>query len=284
MECNRKDWEPGVLREMWKALMEYSQYRNRSPEHESRWLNVVGWTLRPGFGMVADDWRVNSTWRAVHGKLVHRSSANQSETVVLWRRIAGGFTVGQQRALYQDVWSRLKPVFQGGSSAAPNSNVTIELLRLIGSLEWLEPKEKEVVVETLLGSLGKKRFEPLTAAMLWTMGRLGTRTPLYASYDRLVSSSKVEQWIAKLVKAELFRGESHRAACSLCLMQWSRRTDDRYRDISASQRRTLLETLYKNGFPAKHLDLIQNGGEDHSDLEAIVGDSLPLGFVRVETR
>jgi hypothetical protein len=67
-------------------------------------------------------------------------------------------------------------------------------------------------------------------------------------------------------------------------MQWSRRTDDRYRDISASQRRTLLETLYKNGFPAKHLDLIQNGGEDHSDLEAIVGDSLPLGFVRVETR
>ncbi len=284
MECNRKDWEPGVLREMWKALMEYSEYRNRSPEHESRWLNVVGWTLRPGFGMVADDWRVNSTWRAVHGKLVHRSSANQSETVVLWRRIAGGFTVGQQRALYQDVWSRLKPVFQGGSSAAPNSNVTIELLRLIGSLEWLEPKEKEVVVETLLGSLGKKRFEPLTAAMLWTMGRLGTRTPLYASYDRLVSSSKVEQWIAKLVKAELFRGESHRAACSLCLMQWSRRTDDRYRDISASQRRTLLETLYKNGFPAKHLDLIQNGGEDHSDLEAIVGDSLPLGFVRVETR
>jgi hypothetical protein len=45
-----------------------------------------------------------------------------------------------------------------------------------------------------------------------------------------------------------------------------------------------LETLCKNGFPAKHLDLIQNGGEDHSDLEAIVGDSLPLGFVRVETR
>ena len=284
MESNRKDWEPGVLREMWKALMEHSEYRKRSPEHESRWLNLIGWTLRPGFGMVADDWRVNSTWRAVHGKLMHRSSANQSETVVLWRRIAGGFTIGQQRALHQDVWSRLKPVFQGGSSAASNSSVTVELLRLIGSLEWLEPKEKEAVVETLLGSLGKKRFEPLAAAMLWTMGRLGTRTPLYASYDRLVSSSKVEQWIAKLLKSDVVMREANRAACSLCLMQWSRRTDDRYRDISVSQRRTLLETLSKNGYPAKHLNLIENGGEDHSDLEAIVGDSLPLGFVRVETR
>ena len=116
------------------------------------------------------------------------------------------------------------------------------------------------------------------------MGRLGTRTPLYASFDRLVSSSKVEQWIAKLLKADVVTREVNRAACSLCLMQWSRRTDDRYRDISASQRRTLLETLSENGYPAKHLDLIENGGEDTSDLESIVGDSLPLGFVRVETQ
>jgi hypothetical protein len=65
----------------------------------------------------------------------------------------------------------------------------------------------------------------------------------------------------------------------LCLMQWSRRTDDRYRDISASQRRVLLELLEKHGYPAKHVELIRNGGESHSDLEAIVGDSLPLGFV-----
>ena len=62
-------------------------------------------------------------------------------------------------------------------------------------------------------------------------------------------------------------------------MQWSRLTGDRYRDISASQRRVLLELLEKHAYPAKHVELIRSGGESHSDLEAIVGDSLPLGFV-----
>jgi hypothetical protein len=41
----------------------------------------------------------------------------------------------------------------------------------------------------------------------------------------------------------------------------------------------LIELLEKHAYPDKHVELIRNGGESHSDLEAIVGDSLPLGFV-----
>lgn len=275
---NRRGWEPGVLREVWRILMENNAYRNRSPEHETRWLNILGWSLRPGFGVAADSWRVQATWRAVHNKLVHRNTGVQSEAIVLWRRIAGGFTSGQQTALYQDVWSKLKPTLVGGGGLPLGNNVAMELLRLLGSLELLSTQNKESLLEPLVSALSKKRLEPLAPAILWTLGRLGTRVPLYGGWDQLVRAEKLEGILRKLLHASVVRSESLRLAYSLCLMQCAQRTGDRRRDLSSAMRLQILGEMQSLLMPEKHWQRVAEVSSGDQDLEAIVGESLPLGF------
>ncbi len=276
----RRDWNPTLLREMWRYLVDHQAYRKISAEHESRWLNMVGWCLRPGFGLAADDWRVNSTWRSVHNKLLHRTITNASETIVLWRRIAGGFTPGQQRALFQDCWARVRPVLAGGTqSQSSNTNVAIELMRLIGSLEWLSSDEKSTVAEQILQSFGRKKLEALHGPLLWTLGRLGSRTPVYATLQQVVSASRVQSWVEKLLKLEEAWIAKNAGMVSLCLMQMTRRTDDRYRDVPSSLRERVAARLTQLSSPALHIDLIlRGGGLDQASEDSIIGESLPLGF------
>ncbi len=277
---SRRDWSSTLLREMWRFLVEHPNYRKISAEHESRWLNMVGWCLRPGFGLAADDWRVNSTWRNVHNKLLHRTAASASETIVLWRRISGGFTPGQQRALFQDCWSRVRPVLSGGTqSQSSNTNVAIELMRLIGSLEWLTSDEKTTVAEQILVSFGRKKLEALHGPLLWTLGRLGSRTPVYATLQQVVGAAKVQKWVEKVLGLDDAWSGRNTAMLSLCLMQLTRRTDDRYRDVTSLLRERVAKRLAELEAPALHIELIlRGGGLDQASSDSIVGDALPLGF------
>ncbi len=97
--CDRSAWPMSLLRRIWEALVEHEAGRRRSPQHEARWLNLLGYALRPGYGMSVDDWRVTETWRLVYGRIAHPSPVCRSESWILWRRIAGGLPAGQQRAL-----------------------------------------------------------------------------------------------------------------------------------------------------------------------------------------
>ncbi len=59
---NRNAWPSSLCRRIWEALMEVEPGRRRSAVHEARWLNLLGFGLRPGFGLAVDDWRVAQTW------------------------------------------------------------------------------------------------------------------------------------------------------------------------------------------------------------------------------
>ena len=277
---SRRDWNPAMLRQMWQFLLDNEAYRNQSAEHESRWLNMLGWCLRPGFGVVADDWRVNRTWRQVHNKLLHRTASNASETIVLWRRIAGGFTPGQQRALFQDCWPRVRASMGVGAPSQNTSvNVTTELLRLIGSLEWLSNEDKILVCEQAIQALAKKKLEPIHGPLLWMIGRLASRTPVYASLQQVVSETRANQWIDKLLKLDPVWMQRNVAMYSLCLMQMSRRTNDRYRDVATAVRDRVASQLQAIDAPPLHIQLVLEGGKlDDSIADTIVGEALPLGF------
>lgn len=277
---SRRTWTPSLLREMWRFLMDQNDYRNRSSEHEARWLNLLGWCLRPGFGMAADDWRVNTTWRTIHGKLNFRSIGTASETIVLWRRIAGGFTSGQQQALFQDCWPRVRATLEGGnSSQSVNTNMAIELLRLIGSLERISSSDKKSVANVLLVALKKKKLDNLQGALLWTLGRIGTRRPVYATLQQVVTASVVQGWIDKMLVMEDGFHTRNMESLSLCLMQLAVKTQDRYRDLPRATRERVLAKMEQLGAPKPHLELISKGGRlDDSMEESIVGDALPLGF------
>ena len=44
----RLEWPPSLLRAFWEELMEAEPGRARGPIHEARWLNLLGFCLRPG--------------------------------------------------------------------------------------------------------------------------------------------------------------------------------------------------------------------------------------------
>jgi hypothetical protein len=94
---NRNAWPTSLCRRLWEALIEDEAGRRKGPVHEARWLNLLGFGLRPGYGLAVDDWRVAETWRLVQGKLVHPSAAARLEGWILWRRIGGGLLAGQQQ-------------------------------------------------------------------------------------------------------------------------------------------------------------------------------------------
>ncbi len=128
---------------------------NDRPRWNLDGLTLVGYSLRPGFGFAADDWRVAMTWKAIQGKLQFPSST--TDAIVTWRRIAGGFNAGQQRALYQDLLGRLNVAFRG-EQRGMNQQEAIELLRLAGSLELLSVSEKVALGKKALDSLNGFQF------------------------------------------------------------------------------------------------------------------------------
>ncbi|MEO8268111.1 MAG: Hsp70 family protein [Aureliella sp.] len=273
------DWPPHLLRGMWSSLIELQEGRRISPAHEARWLNLLGYSLRPGYGLAADDWRVAQTWRAVHGKLCFAAASSRNEALVLWRRIAGGFTAGQQLTVYQQVAGPLRGVLdpqrrsKGGISLSPQE--LVELLRLVGSLELLPKSEKSQVGQWLLELLPVKKWSACQGAMLWTLGRLGNRTPAYGPLNCVVESVRVESWLSELIGLRSTAPE-----LKLALMLCARRVDDRYRDVSESIRQLVVTRLESMPTPSPHaIALVRDGGHLASEeATQLLGESLPLGL------
>jgi len=119
LDMGRDEWPMSLLRRMWGELMELEGGRRRSAKHNSRWLNLVGFTLRPGYGLAVDDWRVDESWRRLHGKLGQTTSG--AHAWILWRRIAGGLSPGQQQALADPLIAPIRDMHRrmvGGKGAS----------------------------------------------------------------------------------------------------------------------------------------------------------------------
>lgn len=277
-ELPRSQWPPNLLRAMWEDLIELSDGRRTSPAHEARWLNLLGYCLRPGYGMAADDWRVAETWKSVNGKLAHAAVSSRNEAMILWRRIAGGFTPGQQLTVYQQVAGPLRsvldPARRSKGSGVSSPAELIELLRLVGSLELLPVDEKSQIGNWLAELVHNKKWAAAQSAILWTLGRLGSRVPTYAPLNCVISPTTAEAWLRSLLRRPVDAG-----AYALALMLCSRRVDDRYRDIDAGMRTDVLATLRSIDAPANHIVLVEVGGQLASEEQTeILGDSLPLGL------
>ena len=147
-ETSRNGWPPSLLRELWQFLVDDQVGRRKSPQHEARWLNLAGFCLRPGYGVAVDDWRVQQTWRLLHGKLAFAASQSRTESLILWRRIAGGLTAGQQQQLAAPMLASLK-----GKSGRLEAHEAGEIWRLIASLERLSVPEKVELGQTALKEL-----------------------------------------------------------------------------------------------------------------------------------
>lgn len=290
LQIERSQWPPSLLRRIWEKLIELESGRKKSPLHESRWLNLLGFALRPGYGMAVDDWRVSESWRLVQGKLAHPAATSRTESLILWRRIGGGLTAGQQKALAEPLLAPIKAMHKRSTSAASGKSVetnlspheTVEILRLLGSLELLPARTKSDLGRMLVELLPKRKLESLRGAMLWTLGRLGARTPLYGPLNVALSAEIAANW-AKAI-ADWIDGESTIDPAIANMAVWSivqlcRKTGDRHRDVAERNRRELVAWLKARAATDDQTSLIEEGGRlDLAGQSQAFGESLPKGL------
>ncbi|HXT57864.1 MAG TPA: Hsp70 family protein, partial [Pirellulales bacterium] len=280
-ELRRRDWPMSLLRSFWESLVEFEPGRRRVAEHEARWLYLLGFSLRPGYGLAVDDWRVAQTWRLLQGKRAHHTPACRVEWLILWRRIAGGLAAGQQRALAEPLVALLRPVLgpnRGGKSRKPDfaagSHEAAEVWRLLGSLELLGVPAKIELAEALLSLLGREKVGAVRDAGIWALGRLGARVPMYGPLNTVVPAEQVDRWLGSLFDSKLSP-----EASAFSVVQMSRRTEDRYRDLSESRRERVLAWLDRLDVPAHYRELVVKGGRLREEEQGLMfGESLPRGL------
>jgi hypothetical protein len=277
----RHEWPTSLCRRVWETLMELEEGRRRSAAHESRWLNLLGYCLRPGYGLALDDWRVAETWRLLYGRLAHPSPACRAESRILWRRIAGGLARGQQRALADPLLASVRGLHhqlttgrgRGGGFDFPTHEAA-EIWRLLGSLELLDVKLKIELGNVLLDILPKKRVQPVRLAVVWAIGRLGSRVPLYGPLNTVLPAETVAQWLPRLTRMLRNDPTDH-----LAVMQLARYTPDRYRNLPDEVRRVAADWLSDNDALQHYIDLVERGGTlDWEERGRIFGESLPVGL------
>jgi molecular chaperone DnaK (HSP70) len=272
IEIPRQSWKPSLLRGLWEVLIEQDGAQKRTQAMEARWINLIGYCLRPGYGFAADDWRVQMTWRKVHGKL--QFSANIAESLILWRRIAGGFTAGQQQALWQELQAKVRRILDGSFKSEGSLQESIETLRLLGSLELLPSATKRDLAVSGLQALKKPKLGSLHDSILWMIARIGARSLVFGPINTVVATALVEHWLDELIAFENATPARH-----FVVMQLARKTGDRFRDVSDACQKRALWALERWNASERYRTLVSETGQlDENEQTAIVGESLPLGI------
>ncbi|HEY7422667.1 MAG TPA: Hsp70 family protein, partial [Gemmataceae bacterium] len=285
LEAPRHAWPTGLCRRLWEFLAEVADERRRSPSHLSRWYNLAGYCLRPGFGDPLDRFRIEQLWkmmaappRADAGKGARGAAPRLTETGadawIMWRRVAGGLHSTLQQALYD----RLRPVLlpaKGKAIARPGANEWAEMWRAAAAFERLDVKHKEALGAALLKPL---RRSPVPTYGFWALTRLGARALLYGPLNAVVHHQVVEKWLESILPFEP-GNQSERLAWAFCLSQLARRTGQRALDIDDRHRESVLRVLRGRSVPAHWLRMVEEVAEmEQEEQGQMLGDSLPIGL------
>ena len=269
----RAEWPPTLLRDLWTAAIdgagEPSTAMRQRPGVESRWLHLLGFSLRPGYGVALDDWRAGVTFKRLHGKL--RQPASVDAARILWRRIGGGLTGGQQVAIAEPLLRQRR-----GTTFELEGQSVAEVWRLLASLERLPLRIRRPLADAAAEALDEPR--ELRDALLWSLARLLARVPTYGPLDRVLPPKVTGQLLDRLLAAKPARG-TRQPLWELACVQAARLTGDRYRDLPAEQRERVATALEAAGTDDTLTRLLREGGTLPAEQqEMTLGDSLPPGL------
>ncbi len=268
----RDEWPLPLIRKMADTLIALAKARKTQHRFESRWLNLTGFCMRPGFGDGFDEHRIKQLWKLYKPGPVYPNNAQvRAEWWIFWRRLAGGLKAGQQRQIIQD----LSPIMlsKKGGKAKISPQERLEIWMAVANLELLLDKDKRKWGEQLLWELSPKKAKPQE---LWALSRLGAREPLYGPVDRVVSPEAVAIWLRKLM-AQDWRNPK---PVINALVQMARKTGDRTRDLGEDPLGEVLDWLRAQGADEKQLHPLQEVVPlQKGEQKAIYGESLPSGLL-----
>ncbi len=217
-----------------------------------------------------------------NGRLIHATPASLAELRTLCRRISGGLTAGRQNQIASSVMPAIRQRFRqaqtGRGKAAPyasGNHEAAEIWRMLGSLELLDQPLRTELGDMIVDLLNRAAFEPVHNAMIWALGRIGGRVPVYGLLNLVLPIGKVSEWIDVLLRTS----DVSSKAVQLTVMQLSRRTGDRFRDVDDSLRNRIVQKLEQTDASQHLLKLISEGGSlDSEEAGMILGESLPAGL------
>jgi hypothetical protein len=220
----------------------------------------------------------------VHQKLVHSTPNIRSEMLILWRRLAGGLTRGQQLMIAEPCLASIRALARQMSGKPIKGSLNVirpeeaaELWRLLGSLELLPIETKQELGELAMALKDKPRVAPSREPIVWALGRLGQRKPLYGPLNTVLAPQVVEPWITRLMEQQC--NSKDRSTLFFTVAQLSRFTADRYRDVEETVRRRVADWLAAQHADGELLKLVLQGGELGSEHHVkLFGESLPLGL------
>ena len=200
-------------------------------------------------------------------KLIHtRNELCSAEWWILWRRIAGGLTAGQQKTIADPLLALLR---KSRDRLPWGSHQSSEIFRMLGSFERLSCDVKIALGQILIEHLSQSGCE---RAAIWALGRLGARVPMYGPLNTVIPAETAQNWIEAILR--LPPGSEEKP---FSLTQLSRRTHDRYRDISQEVRVQVLQAIQHQ--PGHLLTLVQTGGDlHHAEQNLAFGEPLPFGL------
>ncbi len=281
LDVPREQWPPSALRGLWEPLKDVMEARGKSPRHESRWYNLVGYCLRPGTGFPLDEIRIKTLWPAFHqGVKYQKDMQCWAEWWILWRRTAAGLS----RAHHEEIARRLTPFLlpsksgpapKKGGRPRPEPHEIAEMWRCAASLERLPGEQKEALGQVLVRELSRAQ---LPNYALWCLGRFGARVLLYGPANTAVSRGTVERWLDALLVRDYAPGRETTDAL-FALGQLARISGDRGRDVDYDVRGRVLDRMVALGASEHETRAVREFTEREAiDQGVALGDALPIGL------
>jgi molecular chaperone DnaK (HSP70) len=260
----RNSWPVEVARRLADVFLELAEARGRSAACEVRWLNLGGFCLRPGFGYIGDDFRIEQARRVYSGGLKFgNQTQNEIDWWIYWGRLAGGLNRNQQ----SDIVQRLLPVLLPKVGTKPqrvNSSLLREMWRAASSMELI-PAANRIQLGDALIKQGKQ--SGYSDTVLWCIARLGARQLFYGPANQVLTPAIATRWIEALITVP--KAED-------ALVSLARKTGDPVRDVAAA---TFTAVRDRIADPHVAWQLEGDAERDEHAMGRIFGEALPSGLI-----
>jgi len=271
----RDSWDIPLLRALFDQLLDGGKNRKHSSSHERIWFNLAGYSLRPGFGYPADEWRVEQVWK-LHQQGLQFDTDTQGwiDWWTFWRRAAGGLNSQQQTSLYKDISKFINPsaLTSRKLQAEAKQKSYEDMVKLVAALEHLPIQDKTQVSQWLLKRLEKPSE---TKTSWWALGRIASRLPFHGSAHNVIPKESIQSWLPQLLKAD-WKKEQQIAFATVLM---SRMSGDRSRDIDEEWRHKIIEKLTIAKAPTSWVEMLEQVKElDEKETKRVFGEGLPPGL------
>ncbi len=269
----RDDWNLATSRRLVDKLLSLKSGRLKSAQHERQWLQLIGYCLRPGYGVADDLLRVQQVINTTKAGTQFDSAPVWGQYWTLYRRIAGGMSIDQQHVLFKQFSQYYSPTGQRSRDKmkALTTKSSDDLIRLVGALEGLSSEDKVTTIGWLLKRL-QKSTEPDTAC--WTIGRIASRHLLSGKQEQRIA----EDTLFPILEVVLKEDWKKRKQAGLAAVLMSQVSVDESEKLKG-YRKKIANKLKKDKCPTQWIERLESQIEINSDeLNALVGESLPIGL------